>query len=290
MASPAAQTNIGPMLAVAVEQHLPQGQKLIQDDLACQFLSAPLRLFVKLTRWSPLMAALPNLADKRGPGVWGGVLCRKRYIDDRLLEAVRADIGALVILGAGLDTRAYRLAALAAMPVFEVDLPENIAYKKARLQQLFGSVPAHVKLASVDLEEQDLGNALAPLGYQSGQKSFFICEAVTQYLTEAGNRKVFGFLAQAASGSRLVFTYIRKDFIDGSQLYGSEALYQVYRGKRQIWRFGLAPEQVSAFLRDYSWKELEQVGAFEYTSRYLRPIGRALPVTEIERAVYAEKS
>ena len=80
-----------------------------------------------------------------------------------------------------------------------------------------------------------------------------------------------------------------KDFIDGTARYGLDALYEVYRVKRPLWRFGLEPKQVAAFLEQYAWKELEQVGSQEYTLRYLKPAGRAIPVTEIERAVYAEK-
>ncbi|MEK7323912.1 MAG: SAM-dependent methyltransferase, partial [Chloroflexota bacterium] len=217
------------------------------------------------------------------------VLCRKRYIDDKLLEAVSAGIQAVVILGAGLDTRAYRLAALGATPVFEVDLPENTAYKRAKLQELYRGVPAHVVLVPLDFEGQDLASGLASQGYRAEYKSFFIWEAVTQYLSQAGVQKTLSFLAQAKTGSRLVFTYVRKDFIDGTARYGLDALYEVYRVKRPLWRFGLEPKQVAAFLEQYAWKELEQAGSQEYTLRYLKPAGRAVPVTEIERAVYAEK-
>jgi O-methyltransferase involved in polyketide biosynthesis len=49
-------------------------------------------------------------------------------------------------------------------------------------------------------------------------------EAVTQYLTESGIKSTFDFLSDAASESHLVFTYIRKDFLDGQQMYGCEKL------------------------------------------------------------------
>jgi methyltransferase (TIGR00027 family) len=230
-----------------------------------------------------------HLAERGGRGIWGAVLCRKRYIDDRLLEAVSAGIQAVVILGAGLDTRAYRLAALGTIPVFEVDLPENIAYKRTKLLELYGSVPAHVAFVPLDFDSQDLASGLASQGYRAEYKSFFVWEAVTQYLSENGVRRTLSFLAQTKSGSRLVFTYVRKDFIDGTARYGLDAVYETYRVKRQLWRFGLEPAQVAAFLEQYAWKELEQAGSQDYTLRYLRPVGRALPVTEIERAVYAEK-
>jgi O-methyltransferase involved in polyketide biosynthesis len=72
--------------------------------------------------------------------------------------------------------------------------------------------------------------------------------AVTQYLTEAGVRKTFDFLGTAAPGSRLVFTYVRKDFLDGTALYGGESAYQEFVVKRQLWHFGMDPNQVAEFL------------------------------------------
>jgi methyltransferase (TIGR00027 family) len=277
------------MSVVAIEQYYPEGQRLVQDELAFQFLPLGLKALAKLTRWSPIRALMFNLSERGARGVWGGVLCRKRYIDDKLLEALSAGIQAVVILGAGLDTRAYRLAALCTVPVFEVDLPENIAYKRAKLLELYGSVPAHVALVPLDFDSQDLASGLASQGYRAEYKSFFVWEAVTQYLSENGVRKTLSSLAQTKSGSRLVFTYVRKDFIDGTARYGLDALYETYRVKRQLWHFGLEPKQVAAFLEQYAWKELEQVGSQEYTLRYLKPVGRAVPVMEIERAVYAEK-
>lgn len=289
MANQAAQTAYGPMTIVAVEQYYPERQRLVEDGLACQFLPPALKSVVKLTRWPPVRALLFKASEKRAPGVWGGVLCRKRFIDDRLIQAVSGGLQSAAILGAGLDTRAYRLAALRTIPVFEVDLPENIEYKRARLRALYGSLPAHVTLVPIDFESQELAGVLASHGYQTGHKSFFIWEAVTQYLTEEGVRRTFSLLAQAGPGSRLVFTYICKDFIDGTTLYGLDAVYQAYRVKGPLWRFGLEPAQVAAFLGQYAWKELEQAGRQEYVSRYLKPVGRDLSVMEIERAVYAEK-
>jgi methyltransferase (TIGR00027 family) len=289
MANQAAQTAFGPMSVVAVEQNYPEDQRLVQDDLAYQFLPASLKALVTLTRWPPARALMFSLSERRASGIWGGVLCRKRYLDEKVLEAISAGITTVVILGAGLDTRAYRLAPLTDIHVFEADLPENIAYKRARLQQLYGGVPAHVSLVPIDFDHEDLESALVSQGYQTGQRCLFVWEAVTQYLTEGGVRKTLCFLAKAEVGSRMAFTYIRQDFMDGTAIRGLEALYQVYRVRKQLWHFGIAPEQVSAFLQEYSWKELEQVGSQEYTTRYVKRSGRAIPVTDIERAVYAEK-
>jgi len=277
------------MIAVALEQYYPAGQRLVLDELAFKFLPSGYQTMVKLARWPSMRAWVIGLLDGRARGVLAGVLCRKRYIDDRLLEALGAGAQAVVILGAGLDTRAYRLDALGAIPLFEVDLPVNIAYKKTVLQKLYGSIPAHVALVPLDFDRQDLASGLASQGYRLEYKSFFIWEAVSQYLSQDGIHKTMSFLAQVQTGSRLVFTYIYKDFIDGIARYGLDALYETYRVNRPLWHFGLDPKGVAAFLEGYGWRELEQVGTPEYTARYLKPAGRPMPVMEIERAVYAEK-
>lgn len=277
------------MSIVAAEQYYPVDRRLVQDDLAFRFLPFSLKVLAALGRWSPVRRMVFNLSEKRACGVWGSVLCRKRYMDDKLRETVPAGIQAVVNLGAGMDTRAYRSFVPGAIPVFEADLPENIAYKQEKVRELYGEVPANVFLVPVDFDNQDLESCLASQGYPIGCKSLFIWEAVTQYLSAEGVRKTMAFLSKAGSGSRLVFTYIREDFINGTNRYGLDALYGVYRGKNPIWRFGLAPERVPAFLEQYGWKELEQVGSREYSLQYLQPIGRALPVTEIERSAYAEK-
>ena len=289
MADQAAQTAYGPMVVAATEQYYPERQRLVHDALALRFLPSGLRAAVRLTRWSPLRSLLFHLAERSAPGTWGGVLCRKRYIDDKLHEALGAGIQAVVNLGAGLDTRAYRLAAAGTLPVFEVDLPENIAYKQAVLQKLYGSIPAHVTLVPIDFDRQDLESALVSHGYRAEYRGFFIWEAVTQYLSEDGVRKTLSSLAGMESGSRLVFTYILKDFIDGTDRHGQDTLYEIYRVKRPLWHFGLEPEQVAPFLARYGWQELEQAGSREYVQRYVQPARRTLPVMEIERAVYAAR-
>ena len=65
-------------------------------------------------------------SENKAPGVWTVVMCRKRYIDDKVAEAVVDQAETLVNLGAGFDTQAYRLPALDKFPVWEVDQPENI--------------------------------------------------------------------------------------------------------------------------------------------------------------------
>jgi methyltransferase (TIGR00027 family) len=276
------------MVLGAVEQNEPPGRRLLDDDLASAFLPRSQRWLVAATRLAPLRRLLIAASDRSGPGLWTNLACRKRYIDDKLGQSI-GSIDAVVILGAGLDTRPYRLSRRTAIPVFEVDLPVNIARKEAIVRRVLGAPPASVQLVAVDFEADDLATALAGHGYNIADRTFFVWEGVTQYLTADAVRSTFGFMAGAASGSRLVFTYVRKDFIDGRDMYGASALYRRMIQRRRLWHFGLVPDGVSAFLAGYGWGLIEQAGPDYFLEHYVGPAGRELTASEIEWSTYAEK-
>lgn len=288
MTNAAAKTGAGPMLMAAVEHHFPEGQRIIDDALAGPILPFAMRAFVWLVRPGWARDWLVRKSEKTVPGIWAGVGCRKRYIDEKIAQSL-SQIDVVVNLGAGFDTRAFQLPALANIPLWEVDQPVNIQAKQVRLCKLLGKLPAHVTLVPVDFDHQELGAVLDSHGYSLAKRTFFIWEAVTQYLTEAGVRQVFDYLARSASGSRLCFTYIRKDFIAGQTMYAQEVTYRKYILRDKSWLFGMQPEGVSDFLAGYGWRLVEHLGYEELAERYVKPTGRQLASTPIERMVNAEK-
>lgn len=287
--NPAAQTAFGPMVLAAVEHNEPPGRRLVDDDLAELFLPAPLRWLVAATRFTPARRLMVRTSEWSGPGLWANLACRKRFIADKLTEAL-ADINAVVILGAGLDTRGYRLTRQVRIPVFEADLPVNIALKAKTVRRVLGEAPLSVRLVALDFERDDLLTALAEHGYHTDYRAFFICEGVTQYLTEAGVRRTLEGLRAAAPGSRLVFTYVRRDFIDGTNRYGTRTLYRTVRQRKQLWQFGLDPDEVAGFIAEYGWRLVEQAGPDELVQRYVEPAGRKLKASQLEWSAYAEKT
>jgi methyltransferase (TIGR00027 family) len=289
MAETAASTAYGPMVLVALEQPLPAEQRIVDDKLAYQMLPTYMKLMVKACSLGAVRQWGFNMSEKAMPGIWNGFPCRKRHINETVLDSLKHGMESVVILGAGLDTLAYRLSQLSALDVYEVDLPENIAYKKKKLESIYGAVPAHVTLVPVDFQTQNLENALNQAGYSFDTKTIFVWEAVTQYLTEAAVRDTMQVLAKAKSASRLVFTYVVQDFIDGTNTYGLDGLYERFRVKSQLWQFGLHPHKVADFVGEYGWQVLEQVGGKEFTERYIEPLNRGTPIAEIENSVYCEK-
>ncbi|WP_078326705.1 SAM-dependent methyltransferase [Mycobacteroides salmoniphilum] len=286
--NPAAQTAYGPMVIVAIEQHEPRGSRIVDDDLAARILPAGLRWFVRATAWTRLRKLSIRLGERSGRGAWSIFACRKRYIDDQL-GSWASTVESVVNLGAGMDTRGCRLARSSPVPVFEVDQPVNIAAKQRAIQKAVGVVPPSVHLVPVEFQHDDLADALLRAGHDVTARTFFIWEGVTQYIPEPAVQSTLDYLSRAASGSRLAFTYVQRDFIDGSNLHGNTMLYKRFRMHSQVWMFGLAPGAVTPLLAEYGWRVVEDVSGPEFQERYLAPVGRGLSTTELERTVLAEK-
>ena len=286
--NPAAATAFGPMVQAAIEQYEPPPRRMVDDDLALAMLPRSQRIVVRAMRFAPLRRLTVRAGERMVPGSWSLIVCRKRFIDDVLAAAID-DIDAVVVLGAGMDTRAYRLVRRVELPVFEVDLPVNIARKQAAVRRALGSAPASVRLVPLDFEHGDLIATLAEHGLRSDARVFVIWEGVTQYLTEDAVRATLQALRGLASGSRLVFTYVRRGFIDGVDMYGAEVLYRRFRQRAEIWKFGLEPETVEAFVAGYGWRIIEQAGPDHYLRTYIRPAGRDLPASDLEWAASAVK-
>ena len=288
--SDAAQTGIGPTFIVAVEQYEPQAQRIIDDYLAAKIMPGGYRLFLKLMRFPLLRRWMFNVSEKELAGIWSGFLCRKRYIDETVVTAVEKNsVVAIVNLGAGYDTRLYRLHALAKIPAWEVDQPVNIEAKQKGIDRALGAIPPHVTLTPINFITQDLGEILNSRGYAGDVPTFYIWEAVSQYLTEAAVHRTFQYLSLAAAGSQLTFTYVLKDFIEGKNLYGAEKFYERAVTKGNMWHFGFDPAEVADFLQKYDWRLIEDLSYEELNNRYAEPTGRDLPSMAIERMVYAEK-
>lgn len=82
---------------------------------------------------------------------------------------------------------------------------------------------------------------------------------------------------------------MRKDFVEGEELYGLEKFYERMIVKDNAWHFGFEPEEVADFLGEYGWRMIEHLGYDDLADRYVKPTARELPFMVIERMVYAEK-
>lgn len=161
--------------------------------------------------WARRAASAPGLARPilgvLSAGLVDHVDLRTRAIDAAVVDAVEAGARQLVILGAGLDARAYRLEALRDVTVFEVDHPRSQASKLARVRDLEPAA-ARVVHVPVDFSHQRIDEELAAAGHRGDLATAWVCEGVTMYLPiEAIRALLTAVRARSAPGSVIAVTY-----------------------------------------------------------------------------------
>ncbi len=286
----ASSTGYGPAVLRAQENLLTEDKRLIEDPYSEKFLSPFYKFFVILMRSPKILNFLIKLRERLSPGVIGGLICRTRYIDDVLNDAIKEGIGTVVNLGAGMDTRAFRIPGIENIQYFELDFPKLQKVKRSYIDRKIGELPSNVSLVPIDFNNQDLGEELKKAGYTLYSKTLFIWEGVTQYISKEAIDNTMKYVAQASSGSKIVFSYVLESFINGSHIPdGLKSLYKfTLKKKNPLWFCGFDPAGMHEYLSKYSLYPIEDVGHEEYLERYIEPKGRDLAVMEIERTVLAE--
>jgi methyltransferase (TIGR00027 family) len=178
------------------------------DPLVVHFLPEKWRKRVERTR-----ASLASGARTSPYPFWqrpmGTYLQFRTVILDRAL-ATSPPVEQLVILGAGLDSRAWRLDSLKDTIVFEVDFPSSQAWKRERA----ASVPykaKDVRFVAIDFERDQLAPLIRAAGFDPAKPTFWLWEGVTMYLRpEAVSANLGAIAALSAPGSRIALTYLRR--------------------------------------------------------------------------------
>jgi methyltransferase (TIGR00027 family) len=136
------------------------------------------------------------------------VALRTRALDDAWHASHQRGSRQLVILGAGLDGRAFRLEDLSDVIVFEVDHPSTQSLKRERIKTLNSRAREH-RFVPVDFERDSLFEELRAAGQSPGVMTFWLWEGVTTYLTAAAQQVTLDAVAAlSAPGSRIAMTYI----------------------------------------------------------------------------------
>jgi len=283
-------TACGTAVGRAIESYRAEKDRLFEDCFAMGFLPVKYRAIVRLLQVPVLGAALLAMRERQVPGIMGNLLCRTRFIDDTFRDTVARGFEQVVILGAGFDSRAYRIPGTSRIRVFEVDHPATQDLKRERIERMHNELASHVTFVPIDFERQELGEVIAAAGFRTGAKTFFIWEGVTQYIAAEAVDSTFRYVSHAgALGSRIVFTYIHRGLIDGSvRMEGAQKLISELERQGEPWGFGIDPAELSQYLAARGLKLVEDVGARDYRTRYLDPIGRAMDIFEGERVAVAE--
>jgi methyltransferase (TIGR00027 family) len=273
----------------AAETHRPEGERLFADPFAQGFLGPVFRTIVALSRLPWVRAILLHwVYDRRLPGALASAVCRTRIIDDLLGEALGAGVTQVVILGAGFDSRAFRTPGIARARVFEVDHPATQAVKRSRLERMLGRLSDHVVFVPIDFLRQELDGTLRAAGYRREALTFFIWEGVTPYLSDETVRATLLFVSRSsAPGSRIVFTYLQRGILEGSQGgEGARELIRYVRRRKEPFTFGFDPEALAGYLAALGLELELDVGGEQYRSRYPTLI-RGARLSELSRVALA---
>ena len=148
------------------------------------------------------------LNDPMSRGLRAWLVARSRFVEDELARCVRAGARQYLLLGAGLDTFAYRNPYNdKGLRVFEVDHPGTQRWKQQLLADARIGVPSSLNFVPVDFERDDLAGALREAGFRSDQPACVSWMGVTMYLTAEAVLATIGTLAGFPAGSCLCFDY-----------------------------------------------------------------------------------
>jgi methyltransferase (TIGR00027 family) len=189
-------TALGAARLRAAHQVLDNASILI-DPLAARILGTDIQVSLDHAR-----------AHVSGPRLRWFIAARSRIAEEALTEAVNAGATQLVVLGAGLDTLAYRTPLAGRLRIFEVDYPATQTRKREMLAAAAIAVPETLTYVGVDFERQTLAEALEAAGFAVAERSFFSWLGVVPYLTEQAVFSTLRYIAHLKGGADVVFDYV----------------------------------------------------------------------------------
>ena len=265
--------------------------RLFDDPYAAKVLRGWYRLVARLARARRIGRWLEQYIDKRWPaGPRASAVVRTRLIDDLVGAALAGGARQVLLLGAGYDSRAYRLPAMAAARVFEVDHPATQAAKRRLIgAHVLPDRRDHVRFVPVDLNRDDLADALREAGFAALDRTVVVWEGVTNYLTgeavDATLRRIAGI---TGSGSRLILTYVNRDVVEGRGGREADCWRSAVGQGGEPWTFGFRPAELSGYLSERGMALRLDMSARDAAQRYLAPLGRSEPTATFYRIAEAE--
>ncbi len=247
------------------------------DDLAEKFLGREERAILKEKQFEAVLKALEMdlesawaSLDPPKRGLSQFVHARTRHIDSLFEQSIDSGASQVVILGAGLDSRAYRYQdLLRGIGVFEVDFPPTQEYKKKRVREIFGSLPAHVTYVPIDFAKQELETVLIDAGYDRGKKTLFVWEGVTMYIPEDSVDATLRFVAENATpGSTIAFDYFYRSTLRAPDQVLEKRIEQVATIGEPI-IFGIPNDDREGFITRRGLEVASDIDAKELGARYL---------------------
>jgi methyltransferase (TIGR00027 family) len=213
---------------------------------------------------------------------------RSRLAEDELARAIARGVSQYVILGAGLDTYAYRHRS-PDLKVFEVDHPTTQAWKREQLDAAGIAIPESVTFVPVDLEAEILADRLGGSGLDVTRPAFFAWLGVVPYLTADAVRSTLTFIASCPSGTSVAFDYvIASDLLTPAQRAVCHALARRVEAVGEPWRTSFDPSELQRELLSMGFSRATDVDAEAINARYFNNRADGLRVGALARVMVAD--
>jgi methyltransferase (TIGR00027 family) len=226
-------------------------------------------------------------SHKVGRDLRAFVAARSRYVEDRLAEAVARGGRQYVVLGAGLDTFAYRNP-FAGLRVFEVDFPATQEWKRALLGEAEIELPEGLRFVPLDFEATTLDKGLAEAGFDRGAAAFFGWLGVVPYLTLEAFRATLGVIAQLPAGSGVSFDYaVAPESLSAVGRKAFDALAGRVAAAGEPFQLFFTPEEMAEELRRAGFGRMKQVDSDQLNERYFKDRADGLKLSAVKLGMLA---
>ncbi len=207
------------------------------------------------------------------------LVVRSRVVEEVLARALDRGVRQYVLLGAGLDTFAFRNT-VPDLAIFEVDHPATQGWKRRRLEQAGLVPPEGLRFVPVDFEHQSLRQRLAEAGFHFDEPAVFSLLGVVPYVDRASVLATLGMIASTASSAEIVFDYSEPFAAAPASVRGAyEAVAARVAASGEPWVTFFAPEELRRELADLGFSSVEDMDAATLNGRYFagRDDGLAVP-------------
>lgn len=195
---------------------------------------------------------------------------RSRYAEDHLADAVAAGVGQYVVLGAGLDTFAWRNP-FPQLRVFEVDFPATQEWKQWMLAQAGLALPGNLTFVPLDFEHKTLADGLRESGFDAASPAFFSWLGVVPYLTLDAFRATLRTIARFPGGTGLAFDYgLPRETLSPQRRAVFDNLAGRVAAAGEPFRLFFTPEQVELELRGAGFLRIAQANHGALNDLYFR--------------------
>jgi methyltransferase (TIGR00027 family) len=204
---------------------------------------------------------------------------RSRFVEDQLAQAVGLGIDQYVVLGAGLDTFAWRNP-FAGLRVFEVDFPATQDWKRGMLDEAGLANPAELTFVPLDFEHKTLAAGLIEAGFDAAKPAFFSWLGVVPYLTREAFRATLGDIARMPAGTGLGFDYgLSAEVLGPLRRLALKALSERVASAGEPFKLLFTPQELESELDHAGFVRIEQWDASRLNTLYFagRVDGLKLP-------------